>query len=421
MTTLPFLSDRFGRKAAMFWYWFLLAISVTVESVASNWKSWLVAKLFGGIGVGCLQCTIPAYISEISPVRIRGAFLMCYSLWWLIGQFFAPIALQVMSTYDPLNYLTPVYTQWAQIGLMLVIYLVIPESPAWCASKGKATQAKRVLRTLYKGVADFDVDHQYQLLVLNIEHERAVAMQQRNEKWYAIFKGVDGLRTLVSLWTLMSQMFIGLGVFLTFGSYFFQQAGIEDPFKVTCITSGINIFFSFVVIYLAEATGRRWLACSGTTLCWVCNVAVGILGVLPQGKATNSLLILFACLWSKASLRLFDADSQRQKLTQVSFFLFKDIGLVANGATGWGFIGEISAQRLRPYTAGFAAACTCVVGVAFGVLIPYMVNANQWNWGLKTCWFFAGLGLPFTVAMWFLIPETAGYVHQETGCASYRY
>ncbi|KAL4907750.1 hypothetical protein BDW74DRAFT_166402 [Aspergillus multicolor] len=382
MTTLPFLSDRFGRKAAMFWYWFLLAVSVLIECVATNWKSWLVAKVVGGIGVGCLQSTIPTYVSEVAPVRIRGAFLMCYSLWWLIGQFFAPVALQVMSTYAPENYLTPVYTQWSQISLMLVIYLLIPESPAWCATKGKEAHAKKVLRLLYRGVEDFSVDHTYQLLVLNIEHEREVAAQARNEKWYAIFKGVDGWRTLTSLWTLLAQQFLGLGVFLTFGSYFFQQAGIDDPFKVTCITSGINIFFSFVVIYLAEATGRRWLACSGTTLCWACNVAVGILGVVPQGKGTNGLLILFACLWN--------------------------VGLVANGATGWGFIGEISAQRLRPYTAGFAAASTCVVGVLFNVLIPYMVNANQWNWALKTCWFFAGLGLPFTVGMWFIIPETAG-------------
>ncbi|KAL3471738.1 general substrate transporter [Aspergillus californicus] len=382
MTSLPFLSDRFGRKVAMFWYWFLLAVSVTIECVASNWQVWLVAKLIGGIGVGCLQSTIPAYVSEVAPVRIRGAFLMCYSLWWLIGQFFAPVALQVVSTYDPDDYLTPVYTQWSQIGLMLLIYLVIPESPAWCATRGHEARAKKTLRIIYRGVVDFDVDHYYQLLTLNIEHERAVAAERRNEKWYAIFKETDGLRTLVSLWTLMSQQFIGLGVFLTFGSYFFQQAGIEDPFMVTCITSGINIFFSFVVIYLAEATGRRWLACCGTALCWACNIAVGILGVVPQGQGTNKVLILFACLWN--------------------------VGLVANGATGWGFIGEISAQRLRPYTAGFAAASTCVVGVVFGVLVPYMVNSNQWNWGLKTCWFFAGLGLPFTIAMWFLIPETAG-------------
>lgn len=87
-----------------------------------------------------------------------------------------------------------------------------------------------------------------------------------------------------------------------------------------------------------------------------------------------------------------------------------DIGLVANGAAGWGFIGEISSQRLRHYTAGFAAASTCVIGLIMGFLIPYMLNTNEWDWGLKTCWFFAGVGLPFTVAMWFLIPETSGYV-----------
>ena len=34
MTTLPFLSDRFGRKAAMYWYWLILACSVLCESLA---------------------------------------------------------------------------------------------------------------------------------------------------------------------------------------------------------------------------------------------------------------------------------------------------------------------------------------------------------------------------------------------------
>ena len=85
-----------------------------------------------------------------------------------------------------------------------------------------------------------------------------------------------------------------------------------------------------------------------------------------------------------------------------------DIGLTANGAAGWGYIGEISSQRLRPYTAGFGAACTCVVGVAMNVLVPYMTNANEWNWGYKTGWFYAGVGLPFAAGIWFLIPETKG-------------
>ncbi|KAJ4243680.1 hypothetical protein NW757_011107 [Fusarium falciforme] len=295
MTTLPFLSDKYGRKIAMYWYWLLLAISVAIEGIAQDWKVWLVAKLFGGIGVGCLQSTIPTYVSEVAPIRVRGAFLMCYSLWWITGQFFGPLTLQVMSTYDAKNYLTPVYTQWTQIGLMIIIYLLIPESPAWCASRGKAERAKKGLQFIYKGVKDFDVEHQYNLLVLTVDHERTVAAEQRSEKWYAIFKGNNGLRTLISCWTLMAQQFIGLGVFFTTGTYFFQQVGIKDPFKVTCITSGINIAFSILVIFLADLSGRRWMACSGTTICWACNIAVGILGVVPQVKATE-ILIIFFCL-----------------------------------------------------------------------------------------------------------------------------
>lgn len=85
-----------------------------------------------------------------------------------------------------------------------------------------------------------------------------------------------------------------------------------------------------------------------------------------------------------------------------------DIVLTANGAAGWGYIGEISLQRLRPYTAGFDAASTCVVGVIMNVLVPKMTSAADWNWEYKTGWFYAGVGLPFAVGVWFLIPETKG-------------
>lgn len=111
MTTLPFLSSRYGRKVAMFTYWFILAVSVAVESAARKWHVWLVAKLLAGIGVGCLQSTLPTYIAEVAPVRIRGSLLMCYSFWWTVGSFFAYIALQTMARERPYHWLEPIYTQ----------------------------------------------------------------------------------------------------------------------------------------------------------------------------------------------------------------------------------------------------------------------------------------------------------------------
>ncbi|KAF7177449.1 hypothetical protein CNMCM7691_005702 [Aspergillus felis] len=382
MTSLPFLSSRYGRKIAMYTYWFVLAGSVIAECTTRSWQGWLVAKLLAGIGVGCVQTTVPAYISEVAPTRIRGALLMAYSFWWTLGSFFAQVALQHLSRSDPTNYLTPVYTQWAQLGVMLIIYLLVPETPAWCVSAGKLDRAKKELLKLHRGVKDYDADHQLQILVLAVEHERAVAIEQRREKWYAIFRGTDGLRTVISLWTNLSQQFIGLTLFGSFGTYFFQQAGIDDPFRVKVITSSIQIGTVLVLVAVVDFVGRRYLACAGTTLSWLSCVAIGIIGVTPRVKASTYIFVMFACFWN--------------------------VGLAANGATGWGYIGEISSQRLRPYTAGFGAATACVVGVVMNVLVPYMTNANEWNWGLKTGWFYAGVGFPFALGMWFLIPETAG-------------
>ena len=299
MTTLPFISDKWGRKAAMYSYWFVLAMSVLTESVARTWPVWLVAKLLAGIGVGCLQSTVPTYIAETAPVRIRGGLLIAYSLWFSLGNFFAPVALQVHSRVDPNDWLTPVYTQWSQIGLMLLIYLFVPETPAWCATHGYEERAKKSLRRLHCEIKDYDVDYQYRLLAMTVEHELEVARASKTEKWYSIFKGVDGRRTLTALWTLLTQQFIGLTLFSTYSSYFFQQAGMEDPFQATCITTGLNIAATITMILTVDYFGRRNYSCGGSTLSWLACLAVGILGVAPDVKASQYLLIFFACLWSE--------------------------------------------------------------------------------------------------------------------------
>ena len=299
MTTLPFLSNRFGRKVAMYYYWSILAIIILFETFGRTWQTWLVAKLLAGIGVGCLQTTIPTYITEVAPVRIRGGLLMTYSFWFSLGNFFAPVALQVLHKQDPTQYLIPIYTQWGHVGLMIIIYLFVPESPAWCVSRGRKEQAKRILSFLNRDVKDYDVDKQYQVLSLTVEHERFVAAEQRQEKWYSIFKGTNGFRTIIALWPLLSQQFLGLTLFSTFSSYFFQQAGVEDPFMVTCITSAIGLATGVLLIAVVDRFGRRLACCCGVTLSWLSCAVVGILGVVPETSATNIVLIVFACLWSE--------------------------------------------------------------------------------------------------------------------------
>lgn len=54
---LPWVTQRFGRKAALYTIWAILVLSVIIETITVTWYEWLIAKLFAGIGVGCLQGT----------------------------------------------------------------------------------------------------------------------------------------------------------------------------------------------------------------------------------------------------------------------------------------------------------------------------------------------------------------------------
>jgi MFS family permease len=297
--SLPFLSARYGRKAAFAVCWTFLAASIIGEGQSRRWEHWLVAKMLAGIGLGCLQCTLPMYIAEVAPTRIRGMVLMTYNLWWTVGTFFAYLAMERLSEVDTHDWLTPVYSQWAQIGLMGIIFLALPESPAWAVGMNHRATAQRSLRRLYKGVEGFDVDHQIEVLAMLANHEAEVAATQKREKWYAVFRGTDGFRTIVALWTIVSQQFTGLVLFSTFGAYFFQQAGVGDPFQIKCITLGIKLVAAIAVVYVADTVGRRLISCTGSTAMWTTSLLVGILGVVPRVKAVNYVFILFAVIWSK--------------------------------------------------------------------------------------------------------------------------
>lgn len=46
------------------------------------------------------------------------------------------------------------------IGVILIIFIIIPESPWWLASKGKVDRASKVLHRCYGSVEGYDVAQQ---------------------------------------------------------------------------------------------------------------------------------------------------------------------------------------------------------------------------------------------------------------------
>jgi MFS transporter, SP family, sugar:H+ symporter len=111
------------------WLTSIIIQSITLETVASNWKEWAGAKFLAGVGVGCIQATLPVYVTEWAPVNIRGAMVLAYGFWNRIGSFLGPFVLFLVQQTNPLDYKVPILTQWGFLGAMLPIFLWIPETP----------------------------------------------------------------------------------------------------------------------------------------------------------------------------------------------------------------------------------------------------------------------------------------------------
>lgn len=90
--------------------------------------------------------------------------------------------------------------------------------------------------------------------------------------------------------------------FNTYSSYFFQIAGFDDPFSITCISTGIQLAVILVVVALVDKVGRRNLCCGGLTTMLIGNTLIGILGVVKSTNVTNKLLVFFTCVYSKSRM-----------------------------------------------------------------------------------------------------------------------
>ena len=53
---------------------------------AKSWQGLFAARFVMGIGIGAKNATVPIYSAEMAPARIRGALVMFWQLWVVIGE-----------------------------------------------------------------------------------------------------------------------------------------------------------------------------------------------------------------------------------------------------------------------------------------------------------------------------------------------
>ncbi|OWT36126.1 sugar transporter [Cryptococcus neoformans Bt1] len=391
MLSMHFIADKFGRKWAFYGLWLALVVGVTCETVGRHWQVWLVAKLASGYGVGSVQFLTGTYITEIVPSRTRGFILIFYSIWYAIGQLFASAALKVLADQQPYNFLDLIYTEWAMIGIMIMVYLYLPESPWWCANHDKHDRGRAIVERLNGGIEGYDVDFHYSLIKKTVDNEKAQKRAALGADrgvlkglWDCreVFTGANGFRTLVAFYPAAIQQMSGLAVLSNYSSYFAQVAGFSDPFVFSLLLAIVGIIITILICLTTDFIGRRAIFLGAVVVTWCMLIIVGGMGLIKNpSHGTNQLVLFFSLVWRMSSTCL--------------------------GTLGWSYVAETGSGRLRAITAGVSAAGGVAIGTLFSTTVPYMLNANYANWGLKTCFFFAGVSAPMCVAAFFIMPDTS--------------
>ncbi|KAF2762654.1 general substrate transporter [Pseudovirgaria hyperparasitica] len=379
---LQFVTDGLGRKAALYTLWVFLVASIFAETFATSWQHWLVAKLFSGMGVGMLQATMPVYLAELAPTQLRGFLINAYSFWFVLGQLCGSIALNEIHKLEPLNFRLAIYTQWAMVGGMGLIFVFLPETPWWLVGKGKTEQAAKVLQRYNGSIEGYSVHENIEIMAATIEKEQHTAQQNSEAGIWSVFQGQNLIRFLIASWPKITQQLVGLAVFNTYATYFFQYAGFTNPFQVTVILGCVQLLSMLLTSTLTDRFGRRPLTVYPYGVTSLSLLSLGVLGCFDYKREDlSSLLVFFACLAT-----------------------FSTTGA---SAIGYAYAAEVPQQRLRARTASWALALSNMVAILFSFTTPLMINGSITKWGVKTGFFFAATGIIAVVVAWFIMPEVA--------------
>ncbi|KAH7386037.1 general substrate transporter [Pyrenochaeta sp. MPI-SDFR-AT-0127] len=369
--------DRFGRRLAFGLGGLVSAIGA--HQYASRGDAhFLFSKIVTGAGIGGLMTTCQTYVSEISPVRLRGVLLTVFPFAVSIGQLIAiTLVFSRIMVLDISSFKIPFAAQWGFSGLALISAILIPESPVSLMARSKSDEARKAFNRLHGRRTDVN-------LVLDkiqaiLDHEKAQETSAGNASFAECFKGTNLRRTLIIVLVALLQYFLGVSL-LANANYFLIIAGMSptQSLQISQIGVGVQIVAIAIACVTMTVFGRRLIvlwSCMATGAVFVAMGAAGFIGV--------------------------------------SILLVGTIASLGVGATWPVLIVELSSVRLRARSSAIGFMTNALAGVVFSISVPYMFNADAGNLGGKIGFIFAALSFLGFGLTWLFLPETKAKSYEE--------
>jgi sugar porter (SP) family MFS transporter len=369
-------TEKYGRKKVLFWVGILFAVSSFGSALAPDPYSFSFFRFIGGMGIGVSSVAAPTYISEISTPATRGRFVAMYQFNIVFGILVAYFSNYFLKGVGGAN-------DWRwMLGVMAipsVIYTImvmgVPESPRWLISrKNDIPQAKKILSEM--GASNIDAE--VATIIKANEEETA----GKNVRFFSPrYSKVIWLAFLVAFFNQLS----GINFILYYAPEILQRAGLaaKDSLFNSIAIGGVNIFFTFLGLYLIDRLGRKTLLIIGS---FGYIISLAMVAWSFQSHAGSVFLMTFLLL----------------------FIAAHGIG---QGAVIWVFISEIFPNKVRALGQSFGASIHWIFAAIITLVTPIFLDEKEGIYKDNPWPIFAFFAFMMVLQLvWVLtkVPETKG-------------
>lgn len=381
------LSDRFGRRLAMFLAAVMFLVSAIGTALPHDIWTFIVFRIIGGLGIGIASVSTPMYISEITPAHIRGRLVALNQIAIVGGIALTSFINFFIAKSGDQAWLIDSGWRWMfGIGILpavlFALFLIpIPESPRWLIEKGRENQAKRILEKV--GGPDFSVS-EFVSIKAALSHEQGT--------WAELFSGKLRLPLVIGVLLAILQQVTGINVFMYFGATIFKtmssSTGVDAGLLQQFIINGAGVLFTLIAIATVDQWGRKPLMLIGAAGMGVSLVAMG---VMAQSLSDPTL----------AAGRML-------------FFIVLYIGCfgLSVGPVTWVILAEIFPTAVRGRALGLATFFLWTADYAVTQTFPMMDAKGSWfvthfNHAFPF-YIYAAFCVVLIFVVWRLVPETKG-------------
>ena len=215
-----------------------------------------------GIGIGAKNATVPIYSAEMAPARIRGALVMFWQLWVVIGIFLGLIAnIAVLGADDDLEWRLQLGSAFIPSLVLAIGIYFCPESPRWLMKNGRQADAFKAMCRLRAHPIIGARDYYYSWIMYEEEVRMAAGSTYFSRLWDCfavprIRRSNYGASTV-----MIAQQMCGINIISFYSSSIFENVGYT-PHEALYASLGygaVQVLATIPTLFLIDTKGRRTL------------------------------------------------------------------------------------------------------------------------------------------------------------------